>query len=53
MPLGTFLVGAVETLRVVRKTQPVPKRKEVMVGALRETEGMGSSTEELEMGLKF
>ena len=52
MPPGTFLVGAAETWRVEQKTQPLPKRAEVMVGASRETKGMGSSTEELEMGMK-
>ena len=52
MPLGAFLAGAAETWWVARKTRPVPKRAEVMVGASRETEGMGSSTEEPEMGTK-
>ena len=52
MPLIALLAGAAVTWWVVRKTLPVPKRAEVMVGTSRETEGMGSSKEEPEMGTK-
>ena len=52
MPLGNFLTGAAETWQVARKTRPVPKKADMMVGTSRETEGMGSSTEEPEMGTK-
>ena len=52
MPLSAYPAGAAELWRLARKTRPVPKKAEMMVGTLRETEGIGSPAEEPEMVTK-